>query len=124
MQSFGASSIRRPLSRAQTAIGNMQVVPMDQQLHSQHHHPQQSFGMQMGHRHSMSMPGLPGQPHLPQQPSNLSLQTSVSHDMADLDDSGIGMSLMDDDALSKFGFTATDIGSQLMSHGEIGVSMV
>ena len=67
---------------------------------------------------------MPGQQHLPQQPSNLSLQTSVAHDMGDMDDSGIGMSLVDDEDLAKFSFTTADIGSQLMSHAEMGVNMV
>lgn len=88
--------------------------------HSQNH--QQSFGMHMGHRHSIS---LHSQPHLPTQPSNLSLQTSMSHDLPDLDDSGIGMSLVDeDDAMAKFNFATVDIGSQLMSHGDMSVNMV
>ncbi|KAL1304484.1 hypothetical protein AAFC00_003474 [Neodothiora populina] len=114
MHSYGVSSNRRPLSRAQTSIGNMQIDTHDQAQ-------QQLLGMQMGHRHSFSMPG---QAHVPQQPSNLSLHTSVAPDLGDMDDSGIGMSLVDDDALSKFNFTTADLGSQLMSSGEISVSMV
>lgn len=119
MHSFSTSTKRRPLSRAQTSIGSTQM--MDTHFQGQQQQQQQHFGMHMGHRHSMS---VPGQAHMPQQPSNLSLQTSVSHDMGDMDDSGIGMSLMDDDALAKFSFSAADMGNQLMSHGEVGVNMV
>lgn len=95
-------------------------MQIDSHNHAQQQQ-QQHFGMQLGHRHSFSMPG---HAHIPQQPSNLSLQTSVAGDMGDLDDSGIGMSLVDDDSLSKFGFTTTDLGSQLMTTADMGVSMV
>lgn len=115
MHGYSVPPNRRPLSRAQTSIGSMQMMSMDGGNQSQQHQ------WQMGHRHSISMHS---QPHLPQQPSNLSLQTSVSQDLADLDDSGIGMGLVDDDSLSKFSFTTADIGAQLMGHGDLGVNMV
>lgn len=85
----------------------------------------QTYTISTGHRHSLSMPSHTQtvHPHMPSQPSNLSVQTSLSHDDAGLDDSGIGMSLVDEDALSKFSFTTTDMGHHLIG-AEMSVNIV
>lgn len=89
---------------------------------------QAQFSLPMGqgqsHRHTFSMSG---QQHIPQQPSNLSLHNSTAHDLGDMDDSGIGMSLMDDETMSKFSYNTADLGPQLMTNmtnGDMGANMV
>lgn len=89
-----------------------------QQLHQQFsmqppHHQHQ-------HQHHLS---LTGQQPAQLQTQNLPMQSS--HDHNDLDDSGIGMSLMDDDlTMAKFGLTGAHVGQEGFMSADMSVNVL
>lgn len=79
--------------------------------------------MQPPHSHHQHHLSLTGQQPSHLQTQNLPLQSS--HDPGDLDDSGIGMSLMDDDlTMAKFGITGAHIGQEGFGGADMGVNVL
>ena len=79
-------------------------------------------GQQQTYMPSANMNSMPPQTHtLPYQPAPSKQQQQIPHD-ADIDDSGIGMSLMDDDlTISKFGVSGPHVAMQGMGAPDMRV---